>query len=429
MPRGLDLAQTPFAVVDVETTGFTPRLHDRIVEIAILRLRPDGTEEDAYATLVNPGRDVGPTGIHGIGPDEILDAPAFREIVGDVAERLADAVLVAHNAPFDRDFLTAEFRWAGARFPRTPTICTLHLSWVLYPNLGRHGLGACCAHTGIDVSRHHIALDDARATSRLLVAYLAEARTQGRVDARALGCTPQSFARVIWPRLNGSGRTAPRRTTAAGLTSRHRVALDPSGHAPVRSSGIAAYLDLLELVLEDRVITEQEAGALLHTAIDWGLTPEDLVDAHRAYLAGLVRFDLEDDTISDTEMRDIRVVSRLLSIDDRTLDMALFAAMTGADEDASLRQPVSVPSLAGLSVHFSGELRGFLDGHAITIERADRLAVDAGLHVAHTITPTLDVLVVADPSEPSLDLDSARELGIRVVVEEAFWRDIGFQVQ
>ena len=50
-----------YTVIDVETTGFSPRQHDRIVEIAAVYVSETGQIEGEWATLVNPGRDVGPT--------------------------------------------------------------------------------------------------------------------------------------------------------------------------------------------------------------------------------------------------------------------------------------------------------------------------------------------------------------------------------
>ena len=53
------------AVIDVETTGLSPRT-DRIVEVGVVLLDSRGDVEAEFETLVNPGRDVGPTGLHGI---------------------------------------------------------------------------------------------------------------------------------------------------------------------------------------------------------------------------------------------------------------------------------------------------------------------------------------------------------------------------
>jgi DNA polymerase III epsilon subunit-like protein len=104
-PRGtvsLPLDAVQYAVVDVETTGFSPRLGDRVVEIALVRMTPDGTIEDEFATLVDPECDVGPTHVHGIRASDLVGAPRFADIVGDVAARTARSVLVANNPRFDR---------------------------------------------------------------------------------------------------------------------------------------------------------------------------------------------------------------------------------------------------------------------------------------------------------------------------------------
>jgi ATP-dependent Lhr-like helicase len=97
-----------FCVVDVETTGFSPRLGDRVVEVAAVRMQADGTVTDEWSTLVNPRRDVGATHVHGITATDLVDAPLFGEIAGDLLERLDGAVLTAHNLRFDQQFLVAE---------------------------------------------------------------------------------------------------------------------------------------------------------------------------------------------------------------------------------------------------------------------------------------------------------------------------------
>ena len=54
------------AVIDLETTGLSPWRHDRVVEIGIVVISPDGTVHSEYETLVNPNRDMGPSCIHRI---------------------------------------------------------------------------------------------------------------------------------------------------------------------------------------------------------------------------------------------------------------------------------------------------------------------------------------------------------------------------
>jgi len=106
-----------FAVVDVETTGRGQCPPERIVEIAAVRVDPDGTVRDEFDTLLRPDRPVTATWVHSI-PDRLLaDAPRFADVAGDLAALLEGATLVGHNADFDVGFLRAEFALAGLALP------------------------------------------------------------------------------------------------------------------------------------------------------------------------------------------------------------------------------------------------------------------------------------------------------------------------
>ena len=70
--------QPGFAVVDLETTGFSNA--DRIVEIGVVLLRPDLTVERTWETLIQPGRDIPNSHIHKITATDVVDAPTFRDV-------------------------------------------------------------------------------------------------------------------------------------------------------------------------------------------------------------------------------------------------------------------------------------------------------------------------------------------------------------
>lgn len=167
-----------YAVVDVETTGFSPR-SDRVVEIAIVLLDAAGTPQDEWSTLVNPLRGVGPSWVHGIEPGDVVDAPTFDQVAPHVMAALAGRAFVAHNAAFDLRMVSAEMARAalplGADFP---SLCTMHWArdFVEPPTLK---LVDCCAAAGVEHLDAHSALGDARATAGLLAHYLA--RCGGRV--------------------------------------------------------------------------------------------------------------------------------------------------------------------------------------------------------------------------------------------------------
>jgi hypothetical protein len=77
------------AVIDFETTGIFPYRSDRVVEIGVVIIDDYGNVQSEYETLVNPCRDIGPTRLHGISAADILNAPCFEEIAGDVIEMLS----------------------------------------------------------------------------------------------------------------------------------------------------------------------------------------------------------------------------------------------------------------------------------------------------------------------------------------------------
>jgi hypothetical protein len=109
------------AVIDVETTGFSPRHGDRIVELAIVVIHAHGPVLREFVTLLNPERDIGPTHIHGLTASDVRHAPRFADIAGLVTETLAGCTAIAgHNIAFDHRFLKAEFERLGHAFPDIP---------------------------------------------------------------------------------------------------------------------------------------------------------------------------------------------------------------------------------------------------------------------------------------------------------------------
>lgn len=181
------LGETGFAVIDLETTGFAGHLEDRVVELAVVHTDPSGQVTGSWSTLLNPGRDPGPSHVHGIYAQQLRDAPAFGEVADWLAARLAGRVVVAHNAPYDLTFLVSEFERLDIEPPHWPVLCTMELA----RRLGRTGsltLSACCADANLAWSGAHTALGDALGAAGLLRRYLPEAAESGLADLVAMGC-------------------------------------------------------------------------------------------------------------------------------------------------------------------------------------------------------------------------------------------------
>lgn len=428
LDNGPALADCEFAVVDLETTGLFAQAHDRVVEIGLVRLAGDGTVLDEYNTLVNPERDIGPTEIHGIWTSDVLSAPVFAQIAGDVAGRLRGAVVVGHNVRFELDFLTAEYLRAGHPLPALPALCTMRLSTQFARGAPGRRLGQCCAHAGIALDGAHTALADARAAGHLLVAYIERARARGLTTLPALGCNTQLPPPAAWPRLPPTGIARPRQagpaapTAEASYLSRliERIA-ETDGTAP--SEDTVDYLDVLDRALEDRRVTAAEADALAALAENWGIGRSQLHSLHKHYLESLVAAALADGVVSSAERRDLELVADLLGLERDALATALAEPPPLAPASATQQQ-----NLRGQSVCFTGAMTCRLRGEPISRTHAEHLATEAGLIVTASVTKKLDLLVMADPDSLSGKARKARAYGTRIIAERAFWRALGVQV-
>ena len=403
-----------FAVVDVETTGIFTGYHHRIAELAIVRLGTNGEIEDEYCTLVNPRRDLGESSqIHGLRARDLLDAPTFSDIAGDVLLGLDGTVVIGHNIRFDLDFLRYEYGRVGYELPDIPNLCTMELARKSLGSRTRR-LHDCCAALGFTVDGEHSALGDARATARLFVDLIDTVTT----PTRCCEFDP-------WPKLNSGGsvklrgQSSPRVSYLAHLVQGVEIDLDDFGDSVV----IPQYLNVLDRILEDRVVTEAEGAELESLALSWGMSAEEIQAAHEAYMQALAKSALSDGTVTDRERRDIDGVAELLAVPTETLNLMLRAPReTGAGLVAE------VLSLEGLTVCFTGALECFRAGTPITRDVAEELASEAGLIPQKSVTKKLDLLVVADPDSMSSKARKARGYGTRIMAETAFFAAIGTEV-
>lgn len=161
-----------FSVLDVETTGFSPKRRDKIIEIGITKISRKGKVLDRLETLVNPNRSVGATHVHGITGEMVVNAPTFGEIAGTFLDFVNDSYLVAHNAPFDIRFVISELNNCGIEINSMPYICTLSLSKRLLPYLPSKKLDRVCDYFGIDIAGYHSAFTDSFATASVFSIFL-----------------------------------------------------------------------------------------------------------------------------------------------------------------------------------------------------------------------------------------------------------------
>lgn len=104
----------PLAVIDLETTGIDVS-RDRIVEIAVLKVTPDGKEE-MKIRRINPEMPIPPeaTAVHGISDDDVKDQPTFKAVAKSLAAFIEGCDLAGFNSNrFDFPLLAEEFLRAG----------------------------------------------------------------------------------------------------------------------------------------------------------------------------------------------------------------------------------------------------------------------------------------------------------------------------
>lgn len=170
LPDYLDmLCSTSFCVIDVETTGLVAR-HDRITEIAAIRIERLRISGVQFASLVNPECPIPPliTQLTGITDAMVKGAPPFRQVSHDLLKHMEGSVIVAHNAPFDMAFLREEFSRAQVFFSPSNILDTVSLARRVLPGLAQYKLTSLCQHLHIRPGMHRAA-GDALATAELFL--------------------------------------------------------------------------------------------------------------------------------------------------------------------------------------------------------------------------------------------------------------------
>lgn len=169
-------------IFDTETTGFRPEDGERIVEIGAIEFENRVETGRTFHEYVNPeGRQVDPGAfrVHGISNEFLADKKPFSEIANAFLEFVGDAVLVAHNAPFDINFLNHEY----ARLQLPPVdpkkvVDTLELAKRRHP-MAQNSLDRLCERYGIN-NKHrtfHGALLDSQLLAEVYIELLGGRQT------------------------------------------------------------------------------------------------------------------------------------------------------------------------------------------------------------------------------------------------------------
>ncbi len=179
----------PIAIIDLETTGTNPAT-DRIVEIAIIKMLPDGSQI-IKRKLLNPGIPIpkGASDVHGITDEMVRDAPTFRQVAQELKQVLDGCDLSGYNSNrFDIPLLMEEFFRADVEFDMN-TRKMLDVQNIYHKMEPRTLSAAYRFYCNKELDGAHGAEADARATLEILQAQV--------IKYQELGTSVESILKVL----------------------------------------------------------------------------------------------------------------------------------------------------------------------------------------------------------------------------------------
>lgn len=160
-------------ILDFETTGLSPNIGDRAIEIGAVKIE-QGVVTEQFQELMNPGSLVSPfiENYTGITNAMLSKAAPCDEVMEKFSAFILNQNLVAHNASFDKLFLDNEFQKTSLNYDGE-FACSLLTSRRLHQSAPNHKLGTLIKYLGIESNGHfHRALYDAQMTTKLWLAML-----------------------------------------------------------------------------------------------------------------------------------------------------------------------------------------------------------------------------------------------------------------
>lgn len=162
----------PIIFFDLETTGLNIT-QDRIVEISVIKVFPDGHEEEKTRRL-NPEMHIPEqaTAVHGITDDDVKDCPTFKQVSKSLAQMFEGCDIGGFNSNrFDIPVLSQEFFNAGIKFDFNK--CRfVDVQTIYHKKEPRNLIAAYKFYCGKDLKDAHSACADTRATLEVLKAQL-----------------------------------------------------------------------------------------------------------------------------------------------------------------------------------------------------------------------------------------------------------------
>ena len=390
------MAGRGFAVLDFETTGLSADGADRVIEVAVVLVDPDGQITGRFETLINPGRDTGPTHIHGVYNADVRHAPTFQQALPQLTALLAGRVFVAHNTAFDSRFLAAGMRRAGVTSPVNlrNSMCTMLLS-TTFLAIDSKSLAACCTAQGIALDDAHRASADTMATALLLASFIA-----ARPDWDGWAAALDAAEATVWPELDGLTMTHTRENAVASVSFAHRIPVTSGGAGT--ESARAEYIELVDAALTAFDPPAGTVDMIVNFAGIVGLNRAECEALNLAHFRVLTAQAWVDGTLTDAEQRHLVAAARLLSVGGIELTTALRPPASDAERELSLEPGAKI----------------VLTGFCAADKRALVTLIEAaGYVVWPSLVKTTGLLVATDTDSLSTKGRTARRFGVPITDE------------
>ena len=245
--------------------------------------------------------------------------------------------------------LSQEFGRINTTFAAGSGYCTLRAT--------SEKLGVACRRHDIAAFEQHQALADARATA-LLLTQVYEAEEADRSDRGLVPC------RIGY--IDGSGTPRTQRRAGVGTVPNEMVRTVSKAHYPYSDEAMLAYLDMLDWVLDDHVITADEHLELTELAQDLGISPAQARLAHQRYFDAVVAAALRDHVVTPDEHELMQLIAVALELPEVPIpDITELPSVNGID--------------VGARVCFTGT--AVVDGRHFDKDELEHLATRAGLQL------------------------------------------------
>lgn len=154
-----------YVALDVETAN---DFRGSLCSIGLVKFK-DGQIIDTFYSLINPEEEFDAFNIfiHGITPDDVIDAPTFPEIRQKIVDFIGTDIVVAHFAQFDMGALKDAYKKYQIEFDHIEYICSYRLAKVALPGQLNYKLKRLAKNLNIELD-HHNALSDAQASGLIL---------------------------------------------------------------------------------------------------------------------------------------------------------------------------------------------------------------------------------------------------------------------